>query len=108
MTSSQKASNFMILITLCTISANCHEARFKADVTFESLDTNHDGFISRDELDGAWRHAPNLSATQQNIEFSRKLFQQLDRDGDGRISLTEWRQGKFEVGMDDASQGTGT
>ncbi|HWU52359.1 MAG TPA: hypothetical protein VN153_06030 [Tahibacter sp.] len=63
-----------------------------ATKSFEQLDTNKDGKLSKDEL-GAGKEA--------SIDFSR-----LDRDGDGMISRDEWNA--YWSGRDDKHGSTAT
>jgi len=52
--------------------------------SFDMADTNHDGFLTSDELKAAIGN-PSDSATH---------FKAFDRNGDGRISADEWINGK--------------
>jgi EF hand domain-containing protein len=54
--------------------------------TFRQLDTNQDGYITRDEA----RDSPAVT----------RRFSELDRDGDGRISPEEQRDWSFIGPMD--------
>ncbi len=48
-----------------------------SDAMWDDLDSNRDGFLTKDELQGS----PALVTH----------FDRLDQDGDGKLSQTEWR-----------------
>ena len=52
--------------------------------SFDMADTNHDGFLTSDEL----------KAAIGNPSDSSIHFTAFDRNGDGRISADEWMNGK--------------
>jgi len=55
--------------------------------SFTSADTNHDGFISSDEIVVTLN--PSTNAARSKADFST-----LDTNGDGRISSDEWAAGQ--------------
>jgi Ca2+-binding EF-hand superfamily protein len=90
-----------LALMFSTVTFGCREIPVQAaDDAFKLLDKNQDGFLSFEELGILGKNAPNHAAAEQNAEFYARMFRQLDQDGDKRISLTEWRTGKFEVHMD--------
>jgi len=50
------------------------------DAAFDELDLNKDGYLTKEEVAG------NPTVAQD--------FARLDKDGDGRISLDEWKMGE--------------
>ncbi|MEK0082474.1 EF-hand domain-containing protein [Benzoatithermus flavus] len=61
------------------------EVRHARGVVFDRLDTDHDGFLSRDELAAARK--PRRNATAQP---GSRLLVRADADKDGRISRDEF------------------
>jgi len=49
---------------------------------FSKLDMNHDGFVTRDEFDGAARHDHRTRLTQ--------ALEAMDKNHDGQITRDEW------------------
>lgn len=65
--------------------ANSHRQGAKRSVpeleaTFRRKDTNHDGYLSKDEF----------LVTSKNISKSTKAFLRKDRNGDGKLSEQEF------------------
>jgi EF hand len=91
------------------------ETGLKAD--FEAADTNHDGRLDVDETRAVneKRWADGLSTTTTIIDWNhdgyvdfnefaaapRSLFEQLDRDGDGKLEPKEWKLAKPSKPDDD-------
>ncbi len=98
-------------------------ASINVDQVFSSLDTNNDGVVSQSEYDSAMQqlqssgqqgqihghhhHHHSHGAQQANGSDSSSdplmaMFQQMDQDGDGKISQSE-----FQTGMQNLTQGNG-
>ena len=54
---------------------------------FKSIDVNHDGKISKEELQGAFRRA-GLAVPNSKLD---SFFSEMDANHDGTISFEEWR-----------------
>ena len=57
-----------------------------AEVTLRLNDLNRDGILQRDEV------IANMRAFHMSKEEAEEVFPRLDRDGDGTISILEWKQ----------------
>lgn len=77
------------LLTLCSpeFRTFVHETEKELLRLFQSIDYNHDGKISRDELRSALRTA-GLTVPNSSLE---NFFAQVDTNNDGVISFEEWR-----------------
>lgn len=64
-----------------------HETEKELLQLFRTIDYNHDGKISRDELRSALRSA-GLTVPNSNLD---KFFSEVDTNNDGVISFEEWR-----------------
>ena len=66
------------------------EVSQKLDEGFGRVDTNNDGFLSRDEIGAAGTKA--IQQAQENLaEKAKEEFTKLDTDKNGQLSLTEFR-----------------
>jgi Ca2+-binding EF-hand superfamily protein len=66
------------------------EVSQKLDEGFNRVDTNNDGFLSRDEVNAAGVKA--VAQAQENMdEKAQEEFKKLDADKNGQLSLTEFR-----------------
>ena len=97
-----------------TITREELEAGLKAD--FDAADTNHDGRLDADEVAAVnaqrWNDYKSTATTIVDwnqdgyVDFNefaaapRSLFEQLDRDGDGKLSPKEWRPFKPKTDAD--------
>lgn len=64
-----------------------------ADEGFAASDTNKDGHISHDEWVAQEKHAAAMipeTSRKEYIDSLESNFKQIDADGDGNISLSEW------------------
>ncbi|KAI4914344.1 uncharacterized protein J4E92_009543 [Alternaria infectoria] len=64
-----------------------HETEKELQHLFQTIDYNHDGKISKDELRSALRTA-GLTVPNSNLD---KFFTEVDTNNDGTISFEEWR-----------------
>lgn len=64
-----------------------HETEKELQHLFQTIDYNHDGKISKDELRSALRTA-GLTVPNSNLD---KFFSEVDTNNDGTISFEEWR-----------------
>jgi hypothetical protein len=65
--------------------------RAETELLFKLLDLNADGTLSRDELDAAFRSA-HLRIPPVSIDQRAVFFKQLDADGNGLVTLEEFRR----------------
>ena len=97
-------------------------ASINVDQVFSALDTNNDGTISQSEYDSAMQQfqsggqqgqihghhhhhhhgAQQAGGSDGSSDPLQALFQQMDQDGDGKISQSE-----FQTGMQNLTQGNG-
>jgi Ca2+-binding EF-hand superfamily protein len=96
-------------------------ASINVDQVFSTLDANQDGVIDQSEYDSAMQqfasamhhhggvhglghhHSQGSQQTDASSDPLQALFQQLDQDGDGKISQSE-----FQTGLQNLTQTTGT
>ena len=52
---------------------------------FAALDTNHDKFLTMDELKAAWANRPRA------LEHLPTMFKKLDKNNDGKLDETEYK-----------------
>lgn len=64
-----------------------HETEKELRQLFQSIDYNHDGKISKDELRSALRTA-GLAVPNSSLD---NFFTEVDTNRDGVISFEEWR-----------------
>lgn len=58
---------------------------------FASIDVNKDGTLSQSEVVNACKKNPDLMLElTQHSQTNLRLFQRMDRDGDGKITLNEF------------------
>jgi len=60
---------------------------------FDKMDTNHDGFLTKDEIQ------------KKFPKFTDEMFKQADTDHDGKLTVAEWQA--FVKARRGAKQGTG-
>jgi len=73
-----------------------------AGIVAEMIDTDHDGFITEDE------YRTLLGIAVSDEETLRAGFQQMDTDGDGRISVAEFEAGVAAAMLSDDPATPGT
>ncbi|MGK3990289.1 EF-hand domain-containing protein [Sorangium sp. So ce136] len=73
-----------------------------ADATFDAVDADDDGFISRDELFRLYLGAGH------DASVAAVAFTHVDTDGDGRISRDEWRASIVGIYLSDSPDGIGS
>lgn len=63
--------------------------------TFNVYDVNHDGTITLDEVGEIMKaiYAVNGVSETEQEEFGKKAFQELDMNGDGKITVAEFLKG---------------
>jgi Ca2+-binding EF-hand superfamily protein len=72
------------------------EVQARVDKVFAKLDANHDGFISRDELN-AVQERRQQAAEQRAQKFDpSKMFDRMDLNHDGKITQAEAQQAKSQ------------
>jgi Ca2+-binding EF-hand superfamily protein len=66
------------------------EVATKLDEGFKRVDTNHDGFLNREEITAAGAKA--VAQAQESVdEKVQEEFKKLDTDKNGQLSLAEFR-----------------
>jgi len=108
------ASGAVIVVATAPMVAVAHDRSWKMDMSFEMLDTNADGSISKDEIesfrqqrfadadangDGGidaeelaaammrWRE---VKGKDSEADKTARIIERLDDDGDGKLSFDEW------------------
>ncbi|HLW65931.1 MAG TPA: EF-hand domain-containing protein, partial [Gemmataceae bacterium] len=82
------------------VSSNAMNMRLESRPDFDELDTNHDGRISRDELEQYYlrngvsltRLLPGFNVDPFAEVLSKVIFRHLDKNGDGRLTKEEVQQ----------------
>lgn len=64
-----------------------HETEKELLALFKSIDYNHDGKLSKEELQVAFRRA-GLAVPNSKLDI---FFSEVDTNSDGTISFEEWR-----------------
>ena len=68
-----------------------------------AIDKNHDGYIDYRELETAWRNDKVAASLRQMLHRAgkdvRKVFQGMDRSGNGVLSKAEFTKGLDQLGV---------
>ena len=87
-----------LAITLTVTSLHGQQGADSADSRFQRLDTNGDGFLSKDE----WMA---IKSARKDPKRANKRFSRMDQNSDGQISKEEFLAPKTEEKAQDQAGG---
>jgi Ca2+-binding EF-hand superfamily protein len=87
-----------LAITLTVTSLHGQQGADSADSRFQRLDTNGDGFLSKDE----WMA---IKSARKDPKRAQKRFARMDQNGDGQASKQEFLASKTEASETPSADG---